>query len=101
MKPRGYSLGIAVFGAMLVVTSFALAGQLHDAAEGGVGEERVHAALLCELERLEDLPLVRVVDAAVGELLDRLMKDADALISVDKLGIGTTCYQIVGEKPAV
>jgi sterol 24-C-methyltransferase len=32
-------------------------------------------------------------------LVDRLMQDADAFIELDKLRIGTTCYQIVGEKP--
>lgn len=33
-------------------------------------------------------------------LIDRLMQDADALITLDEMGIGTTCHQIVCEKPA-
>jgi len=33
-------------------------------------------------------------------LVDRLMQDADALIELDRMGIGTTCYQIVAEKRA-
>lgn len=31
-------------------------------------------------------------------LVDRLMQGADAFIELDRLRIGTTCYQIVGEK---
>jgi len=34
-------------------------------------------------------------------LLDRLMKDADALITLDEMGLGTTAYHIVCEKPNV
>ena len=34
-------------------------------------------------------------------LIDRLMLNADALITLDKMGIGTTAYHIVCEKPAV
>jgi sterol 24-C-methyltransferase len=32
-------------------------------------------------------------------LVDRLMKDADAMIEVDRMGLGTTAYHIVCEKP--
>ena len=31
-------------------------------------------------------------------LVERLMRDADALIALDRKGIGTTCFQIVAEK---
>jgi sterol 24-C-methyltransferase len=34
-------------------------------------------------------------------LVDRLMQDADAFIELDRMRIGTTCYQVVGEKPDV
>ena len=44
---------------------------------------------------------IRVFPKYFMPLLDRLMKDADALITLDKMGIGTTCYQIVAEKPAL
>jgi sterol 24-C-methyltransferase len=35
-----------------------------------------------------------------GLLFDRLVKDVDAFIEVDRLGLATTSYQIVGWKPA-
>jgi sterol 24-C-methyltransferase len=54
------------------------------------------------LRRFVDLGVkTRVFPKYFMPLLDRLMKDADALITVDKMGIGTTCYQVVAEKPAV
>jgi sterol 24-C-methyltransferase len=42
---------------------------------------------------------VRVLPRYFVPLIDRLMKDADALIEMDRRGLGTTCYQIVCEKP--
>ena len=41
---------------------------------------------------------IRFFPAHFRLLVDRLMQDADALITLDRMGIGTTCYQIVGEK---
>lgn len=51
------------------------------------------------LRRLVDLGVrVRLFPPHFRLLVDRLMQDADALIELDRMGIGTTCYQIVGEK---
>ena len=41
----------------------------------------------------------RVLPRYLLPLVDRLMQDADAFIELDRMRIGTTCYQIVGEKP--
>jgi sterol 24-C-methyltransferase len=41
----------------------------------------------------------RVLPRYLLLLVDRLMQDADAFIELDRMRIGTTCYQIVGEKP--
>jgi hypothetical protein len=43
---------------------------------------------------------VRVVPSYFPALMDRLMKNADALITLDRLGIGTTAYHIVCRRPA-
>jgi len=42
---------------------------------------------------------LRVVPTYFPMLMDRLMKNADALITVDRLGIGTTAYHIVCRRP--
>jgi sterol 24-C-methyltransferase len=41
----------------------------------------------------------RLMPRYFGPLIDRLMKDADALIELDRIGIGTTAYHIICEKP--
>jgi sterol 24-C-methyltransferase len=41
----------------------------------------------------------RLMPKYFGPLLDRLMLNADALITLDEMGIGTTAYHIVVEKP--
>jgi sterol 24-C-methyltransferase len=43
----------------------------------------------------------RIFPAYFAPLLDRLMLNADALITLDEMGIGTTAYHIVCEKPAI
>ena len=43
----------------------------------------------------------RVFPRYFSPLLDRLMLNADALITLDQMGIGTTAYHIVCEKPLV
>ena len=41
----------------------------------------------------------RVLPGYFLPLVERLMQGADAFIELDRMRIGTTCYQIVGEKP--
>jgi sterol 24-C-methyltransferase len=41
----------------------------------------------------------RLMPKYFSPLLDRLMLDADALIDLDEMGIGTTAYHVVAEKP--
>ena len=43
----------------------------------------------------------RVFPQYFSPLIDRLMLNADALIELDQMGIGTTAYHIVCEKPAI
>lgn len=42
----------------------------------------------------------RVLPSYMPRLIDRLMQDADALITLDRIGIGTTAWHIVCERPA-
>jgi sterol 24-C-methyltransferase len=42
---------------------------------------------------------VRLFPRHFGLLFERLVKDIDAFIEVDRLGLATTSYQIVGRKP--
>jgi len=42
----------------------------------------------------------RLMPSYFGLLIDRLMLDADALIELDAMGIGTTAFHIVCEKPS-
>lgn len=54
------------------------------------------------LRRVVDLGVkARIFPKYFAPLLDRLMKDADALITMDEMSLGSTCYQLVGEKPVV
>ena len=43
----------------------------------------------------------RIFPQYFSPLLDRLMLNADALITLDEMGIGTTAYHIVCEKPVI
>lgn len=53
------------------------------------------------IQRLIELGVkLRLMPRYFVPLMNRLMKDADALIEMDRLGIGTTAYHIVCEKPA-
>jgi len=45
------------------------------------------------------LVAVRIIPQHFKTLFDRLTKDGDAFIEADKMGIFTTSYQLIAEKP--
>jgi sterol 24-C-methyltransferase len=48
---------------------------------------------------IDGMVRVKLFPGHFGLLFERLVKDIDAFIEVDRLGLATTSYQIVGRKP--